>query len=820
MKTFPTSKSRCHGLAPRLSPFVLAAMLGLLVACGGSGGGGGAGGSAGGGGGGEVNEGNYSASEFGYDDPHSADFHPLGTTSRVLRQRAEIGVFPYGYDMPAGGTLDDAGTGYARTGITNQIFSGRTIVIATASGNVDDDAAHELVALTHTSGEPSYRVQVVERQPFGRYAVTASWAGVRPHADARLTVGDFDGDSRGEIAVVSQYKTSQRYIYVFDDATVGYPSMRSEVDVSISAGRTYVVAWDADDDGLDEIALVANGHIGVIDDANAGFARLVGWKYWGFWDARPFVGDLDGDRRDELGMLTSGRSSSGQVPDFSLMAFEYGSGALGRFGLTRIGSGGFVGPGTLYGIEDDFDAVAVDFDGDAVHEVATVFPEWDWPYTVAEYRFWRYRWNGATGKWDRSSAHLSTPRSSWEPTAPSLAAADTDADGADELMFGLVRGSGSRASYSVQIADPNPETGAVATSIRASGVFNGSREPEPLRLTTGDYDADGFTVATTRRTFLDVADPIPLVLMAAAPTKAGIDQNYEGSTTSYTVEATTQELYEVSSAKSYSVGQGVEIDAFGGLLSGSASVTVEQSIERSHSDAKSIGYVQSLQAGHDDDVIVFQGTLYKSYEYEVLSADDPALVGSLFTFDVPVDSKVYMWTVTRFNREFGSDHAIDSDVLTHTVGDPASYRRRSETDALVDRYVGWSFPERVEVGQGTGTRSEGIHLGTEKATTVQRSYSVTGELGFKAGIRTFTASRGLTDSSMYSVTVSDSTQYDGSVGNIRDDADYDAYQYDWGLAVYHHGVLDNGSNEPDGIEDGVIPYQVVTFWTNPVGTAY
>ena len=53
---------------------------------------------------------------------------------------------------------------------------------------------------------------------------------------------------------------------------------------------------------------------------------------------------------------------------------------------------------------------------------------------------------------------------------------------------------------------------------------------------------------------VDVADPIPLVLLSAAPTKAGTSQNYGGTTTSYEEEMTNG-TFSISNLGMYGIKQ-------------------------------------------------------------------------------------------------------------------------------------------------------------------------------------------------------------------------------------------------------------------------
>ncbi|MEM6676055.1 MAG: hypothetical protein AAF726_24610, partial [Planctomycetota bacterium] len=82
------------------------------------------------------------------------------------------------------------------------------------------------------------------------------------------------------------------------------------------------------------------------------------------------------------------------------------------------------------------------------------------------------------------------------------------------------------------------------------------------------------------------------------------------------------------------------------------------------------------------------------------------------------------------------------------------------------------------------------------------------------------ASVSATSGSAYSVTTSEFTVYEGVVGDIDLPVDYDAWLYDFGVAVLQPGRLADASNDPVGWESGARPLTVVTFWTDPNGSQY
>jgi hypothetical protein len=178
-----------------------------------------------------------------------------------------------------------------------------------------------------------------------------------------------------------------------------------------------------------------------------------------------------------------------------------------------------------------------------------------------------------------------------------------------------------------------------------------------------------------------------------------------------------------------------------GLFRGGASgrVKLEGEIERTVAEMSGQTLTTGFQTNHEKDVIVFQGTLYESYEYEVVAAADPANLGRFLTIDVPVDSRTYKWTLENYNQTVDPQHALHP--FAHTIGDPASYMSEAAAERLVARdaqqipgegYVGWLSPKQ-NVGEGNGINTVTIDLVNQWTTSTRLGWSVTAEQEVKVG---------------------------------------------------------------------------------------
>jgi hypothetical protein len=800
-----TSPSPRQSFPLRLPPF-LGGSLALLAAC--SGGGGGGGGADPG-----LDEGSYAPDAFGYADPNPPGFHPLGLDSLIVSPLAEPAIFLNPRNTSAGRVLDDRLAGNAPVADVASWFGAGVITHAAAVGNVDLEGGSELVVGTRSGSGPLV-VRIVARGTGGTYGQVESFS-VAFEGFPFLALGDVDGDGIDEIVL----STGGGRLRVYDDRAAGWALLLDRNVLSTTlTGPVPIAAADVDGDGRDELALMENAlqssHGALLDDSASGFAPLrfqgpTGGASFGSGTARWVAGDFDGDGRAELASLVS---------RFDLVRLDI---TLQRWSWQ--GGSGLAPAGTSFTLESDFaalfaadpehdwDAAVLDATGDGNDEVVVAVPVTDDPF--GQNRGYRARLvdRNASGSW------VAAPEISFgdgwnEGGGVRVCTGDFDSDGAEDALVGILA-HGALALR--QIVWSPSQVVRTLPSLSDAGAEN------PL-LVAADFDADGMALRSTGVQRLDVGEPIPLVLLTAPPTKAGVAQNHGASSTTWRASSASAETIGVTTTTSYSVS--VELSTpLGSIFGVSARGELEASFERSRTATERTTFVQGFTAGFDQDVIVFQGTLYHSYEYRIEQAKDPELIGTLLTFDVPVDSKTYKWSVDKFNAEFGPELALDAELLPHTVGNPASYRSRAALQALVAARVGWIDPGVNTVGAtNNGSNSTGIELETASTTSQQRTLTVTGEFGYSAGISSTRFSAGLASSTLYEVEISDVNAYEGVVGDIAGE-DWDRWHFDFGLAVYHHGVLANSNNQPlppASQPKDVRPMQVVTYWVSPLGSSY
>ena len=757
-----------------------------------------------------LNQGALDVGDFDYVDDRPVGFHPLGVGARFLTERNETALVVPG---AANWLLEDVDNDRADVVGGNSLFTGN--VRSIASGNLDDDAGHEIVAVAILpSGAMS--VSMADRTPTGAYEVThlfdvaqESW----PYIDARIGLANFDRDSRDEITLVARNARfgsygNRAWTRLFDDPVAGTNLIHWTYRGHGHADME-VLAADVDADGANEYAVAMRGDSTSINRVevelyqdrvnDASMTRIMGWDYLAYdGPSKVVVGDFDGDGIDEFGSVT--QDSNG----YNVKRWRYNGSELVQVGSTFERHAH--NDGNRY---DTWDVTAFDRNGNGIDQMAIL------DRYGSDQMFVTFHGIAPNGSWIYEGSYLTLVVTG--SFAATITAADSDADGKDELFFDVLADNGSKFVYSGYYKEhPAPFWDWPAVRPVVSELL-------PPVSAPGDFDADGLAVEYLGKS-LRLADPIPLVLLSAPPTKAGIDQNVDNSSTSYTVASGTSESVGVTNSASISVSVGYESEDPFGAFGASAKATISAELARTSTTTERVTIVQGFSGSPLEDVIIFQGTLYRMYEYVVVGSSRPEDIGIEFSIDEPVGSNVYKWTVPYYNDNVTFANRIGSDVLPHTPGDPASYRDWFEMGPVADRYVSWATGDGdndMAVGQTDGgTNQIAIELETEQTNEEQRTFEATVESEFKAGGATVGASASLSTTSLYSISVSQTTAFEGVVGDIGNPTDYDNWSYDFGMVVYQNGVLRNANNDPIGNESGKRPYLIVSYWTDLTGSEY
>jgi hypothetical protein len=781
------------------SPLALLALLPFLACCGG----GGSGGSSG-----NLNQGSYDLASFTYVDPYPAGFQPLGSAVFRAARREEIAVL----SATASGTghaaaYDDAGQQFVQLGLFGPgLFGAGFVAAASACGDLDNVAGAELAVLGYRGGD--LEVVALTTDSLGNWTSLGSFhvaAAVPSLAEVTLGVANLDGDDREELLVAATYAAgSGGWVRVFDDLQAGV-TLRYNIDVA-GCNLLQAMPCDFDVDGTQEILLFSR-------EPGQALVRLVE----GGGNQFAFRGDwtvIDPETRRVVVANLGAPAGIKDVPELAAFTIAQTPGYDRRFYWTiyRYEAGQFSSSGRGPTYWDGYPPrevkglVAWDPDGDGLEEVAAAL-EYGNPgnYHVVV-QLCVYPWR---------ATHFSTRTIKVLTGTPgvSMTHLDADADGLEELA--LAYGPLNQNLCTDVVGFPEATPGVNQLTFRMQRTTPFAAGTLSAVVAAGDFDRENFVLRSTGRKWLDLPDPIPIVVMAAPPTKAGIGQNYGDSVTSYGTEQSIEQSHGVATGWSASFSVGVEASAVFDLFSVSAKQTLSAQMAKTLTESKKITWTKTYSGSYDADVIVFQGTLYEIYEYEIVSAANPLLVGSKVTLNDPVATKTFKWTLDFYNQTVVERARIGQDVVTHALGDPASYRRKAAAQSLLLQRCGWIDEAGLQVGQGTGSNATSVTITSSNSSETSRCFGVTWESEVKVGGATIGGSFGLTSEEIYGVTVETGTTYAGQIGDIANAPEWSSWFYGCGLLVYRHGADANGEPLP-----GARPFHVVTYWVDPLGSSY
>jgi hypothetical protein len=800
--------------------------LALLAACSGGGSaGGGQGGS--GGGDGSLNQGSYSVADFGHVNDNPTGFHPLGSDGYQALAREELfWVHPdsqgYGRDFAM---QDGPDASHAELGSVAALFAGTDQVYAAAFGQLDRDANSELVVATIRPLDSQITLHLVERNALGndtRTEIRTIDADGLDLVDARVTLADIDGDHRDEMIVVTRTREAHvtagnGRLWVFDDPQDGAAELL-EFARDANHQNLWALPLDVDGDGEKELAIGLSGdttdagryavRLYDLDASGTSMVLLHGWTYlYSGTDqvsSRAVVGDFDSNGRDDLAWVGYQRTSSTTM---SIKLFELVPGEsweqYASWSLVDISAAPQFLPGSW--------AVTAFHPRVGVTDLAVAYPD------SSSYDYAELHHDRNLGSW---SYHLGSIDRLENRQGIELAGSDVDSDGREEVLVGLVH-YGSTATRQLGRMSFDESAGLQLDWQPPVSLFLGpvlsSTPPVPV-LAAGDYDADGLALLHTGMRSQQLGDPIPLVVMSAPPTVDGISQNYDDTESAYSRGSTQGTTIGVSTYTSVTYEASVGVSLFN-IFGAEGRASLEKGVERSYEQTRQETVVEGYRGSYDADVIVFQGTLYETYEYLITAAPDPAVIGTYMTLDIPVDANTYKWTVDYYNSQVDVDDRIGTDLLSHTPGSATSYPTRTELADLMAGETHWDLAASRPVGQGNASDFQSVSFANENATSEQRttikSYGGGAKFGISGDVDVYDA-----EGSTHGVFYGSETSFEASVGDISNPAEYESWRYNWGFSIHFVGRTADAGNNPTGYSSRKHNFQYLRYWVNPTGLAY
>jgi len=670
---------------------------------------------------------------------------------------------------------------------------------------------------------------------------------------ADMVAGDLDGDGRDELVISSESdflenKTlvSKTQVHFFDDETTNFQLVKTSVFWITSCAMT---VGDLDGDGLDEVAMVGV-HQGNVSMGGVVFDDLLAPEpVHHVWDPinegwegsnkktrhhNIVAGDFDGDGRDEVATIGFYKGDTLISWIWAWNDNSDGTPAL-NYGMDLIHT-----LPEMHYTKGQPSLASGDIDGDARDELIVTTHDADW-----NLHYWIYddqTTNFETLKDVRDDIRIRSTES---------ATGDVDGDGIDEIflvghevahMVGRILDDANHNYTVLKVLDrifedkwfywfnARVETGDVdgdgydeyailgQSYIFLYGELHDDLGPgnnELLKewrigdnklptLAIGDFDGDGLILNYTGEYGTIETPSIPIVAMAAPPPEE-LDPVSEGSFTQFGITGSGESMND----HQLSINAEVTLSFDGEpiqLVNGQHSAFLEEFTATGTPVAVTLNNI-SFKGNSSEDYIISQKIVYDQYNYKIVSwpgYDNRA--GEYVTINVPNTIELDYTTLDEYNGVRGVEKPIPIEPFLHQTGDISTYPDMSERDTILNQYFGWSS-ETVSLGTEDGTAEVSIYLGEETIDEMHVHYGTSGR-----GIEGFESTIGLTSDQMYTVSIGESTRFEGRIEFDDEPGELGISDYDLGMFVYQETMSEDGltylvinywveGNEPSGLED-------------------
>ncbi|MFX0094670.1 MAG: hypothetical protein ACFFBD_23240, partial [Candidatus Hodarchaeota archaeon] len=312
------------------------------------------------------------------------------------------------------------------------------------------------------------------------------------------------------------------------------------------------------------------------------------------------------------------------------------------------------------------------------------------------------------------------------------------------------------------------------------------------RVVCGDFDGDGIKAEYTGRSWEGETFPGIMVVLAAPPTQYGIDQNYLSSITAYGAETSVGEAQgnQIGMVSSATISYGFDIDigvSFLGFEGADMKCgdTVAKETLKTKYHTKLVEIAGSYATGSDHDSVVYHLTIYRCYEYQIISHPyNSSIIGKNITIDIPISSALHKASVPYFNELFGTRAPkIGNETFNHTIGKPWTYPSQSDIGTIAP--IRWQSSEEW-VGQGSGWTSIQIKVSEQQSAAMSKTTTTDHFWGGSAlGLAGYESTHGKITGNIYEIITGESCTYEGVVGEINDAALHNQLEYGFGLFVYY-----------------------------------
>lgn len=668
-----------------------------------------------------------------------------------------------------------------RTVATHGAASAVDVDVADVDGDLDD----EVLVLTTTGTTATVRVLSVPASGSATELATTALANV---ARAAITFGDVDGDGDGEVIVVHgrpmpTWTELPIYVTVIDyDGAASSLTARAAFDTrrhcetsGADDERGDADAGDLDDDGAAEIVFAFTcGYAGSVEANLVDFGAVAALQVRG-----PHMGGSAGATLTQAASL----GPSIRVTNMRSRTEAPGARRAGRFVLASDS-----------GTEVQIDVLE--------YQPTLAGNPLD---LIAGNRFPGFEGGAAF---------------------PSLALADVDMNGDDELVVGatMIRVETTSPCFPGMMCQRVRDVGTVVWAfdrdwydprmpvevLRVDHAWPGGDGVRggPL-VALGDFDGDGLEVRATGEILLRAGPPHVNAVLAAPPTWLGARGIVQAgsSGTSFGVS----ESMGGGSTQQIAASATATVSAEGSFLMGLVEVRASISASVEYASAVTMETTTSTggqtTTGPESDMVVYRMTPYASHVYEVVSHPNPDARGSTITIDVPGEPVETARDLASFRTEYGStiDGMIPPGLFQHTIGDPTTYAPAAEcNEAAIDAALGGSGDAfdvfagtQVDVGTSpSGSTERFVTFGEQTTRSTELTLGVEISAGVSVGGVGLDVSAGISTSWTHATTIGHEVTYTGSVSHIAGDGYTFENRYRWGLCVFHFRSADGTGSYP------------------------
>ena len=763
-------------------------------------------------------------------DPLPDDYAPFGSSAAIERF-AELAFLGFETELVAGSRLSIAKERPDQNGnfsaeLLHSIPTSETPWIvssginpvnvrAAAAGDFDGDGIEELAVVYHEFDEPFIELIIIDDEA-DEFATSQPIIVSDKDPDGlAITAGDFNGDSRHDVAVGIVLPTGGEVVFL-EQGAEGLELTADSVTITpVEAGWTYHMAMDAgnlDYDLGQELAIVFNERSGsegrsqhlVLDDARRSRAVLSSGPIRGEVDAEVFTaqvgdvsfGNLDEDPLDELvlGGLTniSGTTTSIKSWGYLITVLDDAKRNLVQVTATKFDpqwqrlseSGQALSLNYLH-------VNALDIDGDGIDEIQAnqfIFedfinaPPWTEAYAIPDGEI---IWESGDGS------------RRFGPTDSAMEVGDVNSDRREDIVY---------------ISDAQGDVRVWALSIDGfSEIDRISADPgegRPL-IVPVNVDDDSIALEYSDGTYqLVFTEPMVIAAMAAAPCNEAWGQNPDACRTSYGTAESSTTSTETSQTitASASVGFSVEFSALGVSVGGAEAIAT---FSEEATEVQGTAYTLTQRVEHTtgpiEDGVLFTTIPIDQYTYTIVSHPNPELVGGEVVVSLPREPITVLTRREFYNAAILADaFHVDERVFEHVAGDPTSYPNRGEQATLLSQYEGIQSRE-VDVGEGGGSVSVGVSVYEEISSGSSYSWNASVDIKATAGVVVTGMSIGYGEGKTITLSSGSETSYTGTVANL-DEENFTANPYSFGLFSYVY-------SDPGGQQ-----FEVLNYWVNQAAT--